>query len=148
MKGWYEEVYFSYYKIGQAMVQLKKPWLEVMEIYLECYNRYPHRMEPIYEIANHYRIEEKWHLCYQFAKIGQSIPYPKNDVLFVTKAIYDYKLLDVLSIGASWIGKYHEASDIANNLLNSGVLKDAQDLSGYSTEKRIRENLSYFLTKK
>ena len=63
---------------------------------MEGYNFYPKRTECLYQITNHYRVENKHIMAYNFYKLGKAIPFPENDVLFIHKNMYhtlfDYEL--------------------------------------------------------
>ena len=98
MGGWYEEVYYSYFRLGIIYHRQKKYDLAV-STWIDGYNFYPKRTECVYQITNHYRVANKHVAAYAFYKIGKNIPFPENDMLFIHKNMYhdlfDYELVIV-----------------------------------------------------
>jgi tetratricopeptide (TPR) repeat protein len=91
--GWYEEIWHSYYSIGncyQRMGEMEK----AVYNWLEAYNFYPNRIENLYEVVQHYRNRGKNKLAYNYFTIAnkQRIQHPERDYLFMKKDIYDFKL--------------------------------------------------------
>jgi glycosyltransferase involved in cell wall biosynthesis len=82
----------------------------------------PSRAEPLYEIAKHYRIANQFEKGYKYAKLGSTIPFPKNQVLFLFKSVYDYQILDELAICASYIGKIQESISLCERILRENYL--------------------------
>lgn len=132
--GWFEEVFYSYYKIATGLEHLKYPWKEVEKAYLDAYNYCKDRIEPLYHIAKHYRLSNDFETGYKYAKQASKIPYPKKCVLFIYKDVYEYKIWDELALGAFYTGKYMESYSIFKRLLDSGVVPQDE-------LKRIQINL-------
>lgn len=120
MGGFYEEVFYSYLRVGSGMQMLNKPWKDIEQLYLQAYNfcnlRGP---EALYEIVKHYRLERDFKTSYKWAKIAAAIPYPKNCDLFIFKEIYDYKLLEELALDAFYLGEYGESLQVYRKILKS-----------------------------
>lgn len=87
--GWIEEVFYAALEAGNMAKRLGKIE-EAIYWWMEAYNKHPVRAESIYEIAKHYREVGKNKLSQLFVDLGKSIPYPKDDVLFIHKQVYDY----------------------------------------------------------
>lgn len=137
MKGWYEEVFYSHYKVAQCLEMLQMPWKDVEKAYYDTYNYCKIRgAEPLYRIANHYRLAGDYVTGYKYAKIGSKIKYPEQCVLFLFQDVYDYKIHDELAINAYYLGKYHESFSINKKLLENGVIPK-EDL------ERITNNLKF-----
>ena len=136
MGGWWEEVFYALYQIGALRMKRGDDWGAALDALLEAHNFAPHRAEPLYDIARHYRLQEKWPLAYRFAKWGVAIPYPERDRLFVARDVYQWRLLDEAAIAAYWTGGYQESLTLNRLLLDSGRLPDEQ-------RSRIRDNLRY-----
>jgi glycosyltransferase involved in cell wall biosynthesis len=62
---WFEEVYYSLYKIAEAKLKLGKDWSEVEKAYMTAWKYLPSRSEPLYEIAKHYREKEDFENAYK-----------------------------------------------------------------------------------
>jgi glycosyltransferase involved in cell wall biosynthesis/predicted GH43/DUF377 family glycosyl hydrolase len=125
--GWQEEVWFSKFMIGECYECLGD-WNSALSWYLEAYYDQPHRAEPLRNIAAFYRKEKKHILAYLFAKQGLEIPYPVNDMLFVSHAVYDYQFDEELSIAAYYTSFKEEGFEAANRLvLNKKVPWNIKD---------------------
>ena len=70
--GWNQEVWYCYYKIGKCYQELNR-FSDALYYWLEGYNYFPARLEGIYEIIKHYRIQSKHKLALQFYKIAKDI---------------------------------------------------------------------------
>ena len=126
--GWYEETYFAYYKVAQCMEELMKmnasyTWVDIEKAYLEAYNFCKTRAEPFYHIAKHYREIGNFKNGYLYAKKASQIPFPKNDVLFIFKNVYDYKSKDEMARCAFELQKYHESYNICKYILGNGFVE-------------------------
>ena len=64
MKGWYEEVFYAYFRVAQAMEKLNMPWKNIEEAYMNAYNYCKIRAEPLYTIAMHYRLSGDYQTAY------------------------------------------------------------------------------------
>jgi tetratricopeptide (TPR) repeat protein len=87
--GWPEEVFLSMNEIGVCYRELGN-FHEAVHYFLEAYNYRPSRAESIYELVYHYRITGKHVLAQHFCTLGKTIPYPKDDILFIRSSIYDF----------------------------------------------------------
>ena len=101
--GWREEVFYAKYEIGNCYDKLKD-YDKAIYWWLEAYNHHSGRAESLYEIVKHYRIEGKHTLAQQFLDIAKTIPYPKHDLLFIKKNVYEYDLYFEQSILAFYTG--------------------------------------------
>ncbi|ARF10079.1 glycosyltransferase family 2 [Indivirus ILV1] len=137
--NWYEEVFYSYFRIGQALEALKRPWGEVKKAYFDAYNYCKDRAEPLYGIAKYYRNVSNFKQGYKYAKIASQIPYPSKCTLFVYKDVYDYRILEELSFCAFNLEKYHEAYAISKKMLNSHKLSE-RDIEKFES---IMKNSKY-----
>lgn len=93
MGGWTEEIWYSYYSIGKAYLELEDI-IKAVFYWLEAYQVIPERLENIYEIIRAYRIDEKYRLAYSFYEIAdyQRRNNYSQDHLFHDQTVYDYKL--------------------------------------------------------
>ena len=125
--GWIEEIFQAALEIGNCYSRQKK-MDDAIRWWMDAYQRYPKRAESLYEIVKHYRIEGKQQLAQLFLNTAKQIPYPKHDVLFIKKAIYDYQLAYEQSIIAFYTGTPYdhkalpmllEHEDIKSNVLDN-----------------------------
>ena len=101
--GWKEEVFQSYYEIGNCYKDEGK-WPEAIHWYLLGYNYLPTRAESIYEVIKFYRENGKNRIGYLLCQEAVKIPYPVDDVLFIRADIYNYKMYYEYSILAYYTG--------------------------------------------
>lgn len=85
--GWDEEIWNAHYSIGDCYLSLKnlpkfEEWMQKAFIYRPC------RVESIYQLARVFREMGHHYKSYQYIKIGENVPYPKNDVLFIENKVY------------------------------------------------------------
>lgn len=119
--GWNEEVFYSLYQCAILKQLLDYPKEEVISSYYTAFEYRPTRSEPLYHLAEFYRLQEQYAHAYLIAKAGLTIPYPQ-DLLFVEHWCYDWGLLLECSISAYWLGKYQECYDQTMQLLNKKEL--------------------------
>jgi len=137
--GWYEEVYYSYYRIAKCKEGMKKNWSEIEQAYLDAHKYLPSRMEPVYEIGKHYQENEKYETAYNWLKKASVIPFPENQILFIFKDIYEFRVWDSLGISAYYVGKYQESLDACIKALKSSYC-------GHNAE-RIKGNMRFSINK-
>jgi glycosyltransferase involved in cell wall biosynthesis len=125
--GWIEEIWNSAYHIGTCYKDLKKD-ADAIYWWLEAYNLRPSRAESIYQLVKHYRVTAKHALALQFYKIGSAISFPKDDVLFIEKDVYEY-LFEYERLIFAYYAQYpvdHRSilKLIGNNYCNENVLSN------------------------
>jgi len=114
--GWDQELFWSMLQIARMQEAQGKPAEVLLPAYYKAFNYRSSRAEPIYQLANYYRLKEDYAAGYLMASIGTKIPLSK-DLLFVERWIYDYGLPLEQSICAYWIGKFDECRDISLKIL-------------------------------
>jgi len=132
---WYEEVFYSYAKLGDCMTHLKMPWCEIEKVFLDGYNFCKIRgPEVLFKIANYYRNQKDYKNGYKYAKMGAPIPFPTQCVLFLHKDIYDFTIHDELAVNAYHLEKYYESYSINKRLIDTGVVPEDH-------VERIKQNM-------
>lgn len=86
--GWSEEVWYSYYMIGECYKNMNniadfEKWMQLGYVYR------PSRVEGFYKLAEYFRTVGQVYKAYHYIKIGQSTPFPKDDVLFIETPVYE-----------------------------------------------------------
>jgi tetratricopeptide (TPR) repeat protein len=125
--GWNEEVWYSYYRIGLCYKKMNK-MNDAIHYWMEGYDYYPKRLEGLYEIIQHYRINSKHKLAILFYDQAKKILDSNeniNNFLFLHKDIYDYKLYYEYTIFAAYLGIKNincEVIKCLNNLNNSNEI--------------------------
>lgn len=93
MGGWKEELWYSYYSIGKAYMELEDMNKAVI-YWMEAYQIMPNRIENLYEIIKYYRIRGSYRLAYAFYEMAdfQRQNNFSIDHLFHDQSVYDYKM--------------------------------------------------------
>jgi glycosyltransferase involved in cell wall biosynthesis len=87
MKGWREEVWYSYYQIAKCYEQLRD--IHNMERWAnEAFTYHPIRAEPMYYVTQYFRKTSQHYKAYHYYLKGKNIPYPKKDILFIEHEVY------------------------------------------------------------
>lgn len=137
MGGWPEEIFYSLLRVGVAKAMLNRPWEEIQQAFLDCYNSRPNRAEPLYHIARIYRMNGKHGLAYIFAKMACQIPYPKDDILFVVDEIYTFSALDELGSSAFYAGYVEEGYNACKKLISENRVPEPH-------KERVNNNLKHY----
>lgn len=114
---WDEEAWFADYMVGWCMMHRKDKLEEISSWMLNCWMRRPWRAEPIFQLSLAYKEQQKWHQAYQLLKSCATMPYPKDDVLFITAPIYEWQSMDEFSLAAYWTGNLTESRTATTQLL-------------------------------
>lgn len=86
--GWIEEVWYSMLQIGRCYDHKGDELL--MELWMnKAFKHHPKRAEPLYHLTRVFRERSQHWKAYHYYQKGRSIPYPKDDVLFVEKQVYE-----------------------------------------------------------
>ena len=116
MPGWDQETFWAMVQVGAMQEQLKIDPSVIAKSYLSAYLFRPARAEPLCYLAKVYRNQKEYEKGYQTAKIGLTIPIPK-DYLFVDTRVYHYDMLLECSVSAYWAGHYAECQKMCKQLL-------------------------------
>lgn len=108
--GWHEENYETFYRLGGVTNSLSKfdpkfTQKMVQDYYLKASSMSPHRAEPLIKIAEMYW-PSNFSLCFKFARLALELPYPKDDVLFVNKEIYEFTRYEIISKVAWYMDEF------------------------------------------
>ena len=132
--GWWEEIWYSQYKIGICLKALGR-MDEAIMAWMEAYELNPNRIENLFEIIHHYRNIGKNNLAYAVFTMADAARerFPRPDFLFVNAEIYDWRLDYEMTI----IGYYcnfggYKLKEICMNVLNYG---------GGAIEQHILQNI-------
>ena len=137
MGGWYEEVWYSLFQIGEIKVKLNAPEPEIMYAYLIAYEYNPRRSEPLGALARYLRLRQKFRTSLIFSEMALRIPIP-NEMLFLETIYYQWLNLDEFSVCAYWTGRYQEAIKASDILLQ---------VAPPDQHERIKKNREFSLAK-
>jgi hypothetical protein len=113
---WAEEVFISLYRAGTLMEELDYPDHEIIGIYLKAHEARPARAETLFAAARYCRRTRRHHQGYMIGRHAATIPQPAEG-LFLLPWVYEYGILDDLSICAYWTGRYRESLELCDRLL-------------------------------
>lgn len=126
MGGWAEEIFCSKLQTAHMLRDLGLPFDVVLEAYKDAFGFRPHRIEPIYYIAEMYNREGNYKRAYEVLQIIDMLAKPKEkDVLFNEDWISDFGILFQKSICAYYMEQYQEALDACDQLLENKLLPEA-----------------------
>jgi glycosyltransferase involved in cell wall biosynthesis len=102
--GWVEEVWHSWFNMGQCYKHLHKHD-QAVACWLEAYDVFPNRLENLYEICRIYREGGKHRLAFVFYDLAKRVQrtHPEPEFLFTQLDIYRYRLDYEMSVfGYYW----------------------------------------------
>jgi len=135
MGSYYEEVFVSLVEAGKLHELLKSGERTIHDAFVKAYEFLPTRgAEPLYYLARHYRLKNRFSLAYVYAKAGACIPMPIG--LFVDHDIYAWRIYDELALAAYYTNRFAESYDINKQLLDHGGILESE-------APRLEENLRH-----
>ena len=119
--GWIQEVWYSYYRIGLCFKNIGK-MDEAIKYWMEGFDFYSERLEGVYEIIKHYRINSKHKLAYLFYEQAQKIldaDLNRDSHLFLHNEVYTSKIYYEYTIFAAYIGVKNINNEVVQVLNHS-----------------------------
>jgi len=104
LSNWAEERWYAAFYTAMSYAGLNK-LAETVDWCLTAYAERPERAEPLYYLANYYRVRGEPRRGYVFALAAAGIEFPKEELLFINRSIYDYENLYELSICGFYAGE-------------------------------------------
>lgn len=71
-------------------------------------------------------MHNKPRLAYMFAKMAMEIPYPQDDILFISDEVYKYQILDELAATAWAAGKPHVGYHASKRLVDENLIPEPE----------------------
>ena len=135
MEGWAEESYVGLLLAARFLLAQEKPDAEVIEAFAAAHAAFPHRAEALHDLSRFLRFKGRYQEAYEGAKAALTLPTPQGS-LFMEAWIYDYGLLDELSVSGYWAGHYKEAAEACERLLTEN--KHPSEM-----RQRVLDNLKF-----
>lgn len=135
--GWEEEKFVAQLEVGRLSARLGRSDDVVLRDLLSAYNMRPRRVEPLYELARHFRNRKGHAMAALFAKAGVLTSIP-DDCLFLDYSAYEWRLLDEWAVSSHWIGDFAATIEGCERILakvSEGLKVSEED------QARIRKNL-------
>jgi tetratricopeptide (TPR) repeat protein len=120
---WDLEVAWSFYRIAELKERMGHPVEEVLDAYARAHAARPDRAEPLHAASRLCRIRGRFAEGYDLARRGLAIALPSR-APFLETWIYDYGLLDELSLCAYYTGRHEESLQACETLLREGKLPE------------------------
>ncbi len=135
--GWDEEGYQAKLQVAVLTERLARPEAEVLAAYLYAYDFRPSRAEALCELARYCRMQQRYALGREFARLAMAVPIPA-DLLFVDLGVYQWRARDELAVSSYWCGDYARCAELCRELLASELLPDTE-------HARVAANLEFAL---
>jgi len=91
LPGWDEEIWYSHYMISGLYLR-KNMIKEAEEWAMKGFSFRPIRAEAIYQLCKYFRENRQHRKAYSYLTLAKSLPFPKDDRLFVEYKIYHGEL--------------------------------------------------------
>lgn len=145
--GYYEEIFYSQYRIGTIMRSLEEPWNLVHTELLKAYSIDPVRGESIKAIIDYYLQLGDWNMAYLYTSFARKTfhnnsPYPKR-LLFVDESLYIWKFLEAHSAACFYTGRKEEAKQTYQEMLK--ISQEKPEYFGPQDLMKIQQNAQFFL---
>lgn len=114
--GWQEEVWRSKYEIG-LLYEILDDFQLARQFYLDAFEYRPSRAESLYSLGKMCNIKRDFFQACLFLEHASKIP-TTNDLLFVSKDVYDYEIVFQLSISYYWTGDYAMSVKLCEKLIS------------------------------
>lgn len=101
--GWFEEVFYSYYRISLCYKGLKKED-EFLNYALKAWRYRPTRAESIYEAMQYFHEKQNHKMVVSLYQLVKHLPVSK-DKLFVSTRVYSYHMHNTYSLSAFFAGE-------------------------------------------
>lgn len=143
-QGFWEEIYHSYFRLGELSVMMKHNWEESFMWYMRAF-QHSQRVEPLLKIAEYYldhnlqgENKPEWHTCYMYAQMATQLAWPQNQILFRDLASYTYKRHHLLGRAAYYVGRYKEGKEACLKAIEAKNLDVDKNNLKFYLEKEIQ----------
>lgn len=145
--GYYEEIYYSQFRIGTIMKALEEPWNLTHQELLKAYSMDPLRGESIKVIIDAYLQMSEWHMAYLYSKFAKinfhgKNPYPQR-LLFVDETLYHWKFLEAHCASCFYTGRKEEGKICFGEI--SSLTKSNPEYFTPEDLNKININSQFFL---
>jgi len=132
-----EEAWFCKLMLGECYEEIDQ-WDQALHWYLDAFDSHSHRVEPLRNIATHYRLRGKNELAYLFAKHASRLPLSQDQTLFPLPSLKRYQLDEELSISSYYTRFRDDGYTAVNNLILS-----KEEMPWHIREQAFRNALFY-----
>lgn len=104
--GWFEEVWYSHFMIGNCYLELKDP-IRFEAWMLRAIAFRPERAEAYYKLARYFRETSQHYKAWHYVQKGRSIAKP-DDALFLESNVYSHLFAYEATILLYYLGKHED----------------------------------------
>ena len=143
--GWIEEVWFSYYSIGNCYMRMGKEE-HAISAWMAAYDHYPKRIENLYKIMEYYRTRGKNRIAYEFYLMADKSrnKYTNwQDYLFLERDVYDFKIDYEFSILGYYVNDA-ETGSLTNELIQTSMKVLNYPYLEENTYKNVMNNYKFY----
>lgn len=117
--SWEEEAWMALYRRGITK-EASEDKDGAVKDYTDAWMRRPWRAEPLAKLANLALNQKQYQKACALAKAGVSIPYPKDDMLFIEKNCYNDAFHQILGIADFYTGGHYDGAKHCDHLILGG----------------------------
>lgn len=138
LPGWDEEIWYSYYMISGLYLR-KNMIKEAEEWAMKGFSFRPIRAEAIYQLCKFFREKSQYRKAYAYYLLAKSLPFPKDDRLFVEYKVYNGELDFENAIINFYLPELDKKEGIKSCLaiINQGIKDHREDLTS--------KNLNFYI---
>jgi glycosyltransferase involved in cell wall biosynthesis len=142
--GWEEERWYAQWRLGVCLLRSGAAD-EGVGVLLGAWDRRPERAEPLWALAEHYRLEGRWRLSWEAGELARRWTSaqpdgegaaPTTDRLFVHDDVYRWRLAYERSICAWYLGHVAAGRRLCHYLLSISLPSEVR--------QSVETNLSYY----
>lgn len=135
---WNEEEWSSRFRKARWSQMCHPESLDFINYYLEAYNTRPSRVEPLFYLLLYYASKKMWNVARLLGEEALKISYP-DDILFVEKNIYDWRLKSELASVHYNLKNYEKALELSTELLRTPSLPTVEATRLESNIKKYKD---------
>jgi len=142
MTDYDEEIFYSQYQIGICRKKRGDDFYQYQGDLLKAFLLRRHRIEPLYQIMEACTNDQtRAEYGYQIGLLGEKLTYPTYDLLFIEKPLYQWIFLDIWATCAEKCGRYQEALDITQRILEENRCPNPEEVKRFENNLKSLEQL-------
>ena len=131
---WDEERFVATLRMGYYRHAAGDPFESLVGQYFKAFDLRPTRVEPLFQVMIEYMNKKMYNAAIVVGEAAMQVPYPSDDILFISKNLYSWKIADELSVCYHSVGRYKESYELAETLLENPMV-------GENDLIRIKKNI-------
>jgi tetratricopeptide (TPR) repeat protein len=144
--GWFEEIWYSYYRLVMCYIELKK----IDEAFKYCYKSFeinPNRPEALFHLAEYFWKNNKHELSYSLSTMASLCSEASCEYgLFLEKDIFDYKIDFNFSISCYYLWKKQKNDKYLIQGINACEKLMNNDIVPKNVKSLTETNILFYLT--